>query len=152
MVAATSGLVQRSNGRATPEQNLHVTLAFLGDADETEFAALEAVPPLPSAGVELSIDSLAYRRRPRLLWAVPGTVPEALLELERWLWTQLDELGVSRQRRAYRPHVTLARRADGVADGLTAVSWAVREFVLVQSSLGPPHSSYEIVKRWPLRS
>jgi 2'-5' RNA ligase len=151
VVRATREVVQRSAGRATPAENLHVTLAFLGDVGESEFAQLQHIPPPLIGAFELQIDTLDFRKRPRLLWAVPETLPAALSGLESWLWGRLEDLGIERERRAYRPHVTLARRANYVGDPLAPLSWPVTGFVLVQSSLGPPHSSYEIVKTWPLR-
>ena len=152
VVRATRDIVQRSAGRATPHENLHVTLAFLGDVGEAEFAQLRHIPPPLTEGFELQIDTLAFRKRPRLLWAVPGTVPAVLLGLESWLWGRLEDLGIQRDRRAYRPHVTLARRAAYVADALAPVRWPVAGFALVQSSLGPPHSTYEVVRTWPLEN
>ncbi len=152
VIGATRTLVERAPGRTTPDENLHLTLAFLGDVGEAEFARLQQISAPLSGGFQLAIDTLEFRRRPRLLWAVPGAVPAALLGLESWLWGRLGDLGIQRERRTYRPHMTLARRVDYGGGELTPVRWPVREFVLVESLLGPPHSTYTVVKSWPLRS
>lgn len=150
LISATHVLVEHASGRMTPDENLHLTLAFLGDVGENEFARVQQIVEPVSEAFELAIDTLEFRRRPRLLWAVPGTIPTALLGLESWLWEQLEDLGVQRERRAYRPHVTLARRADFVDEEFLPVCWPVREFVSVESTLGPPHSTYKVAKSWPL--
>ena len=91
---ATRSIVEHSGGRATPAENLHVTLAFLGDVGDAEFTQVRKMPTPLCEGFELSIDTLEHRKRPRLLWAVPGTVPAALLGLESWLWGRLEDLGI----------------------------------------------------------
>ncbi len=150
LVRASQLAVDRSAGRATPRANLHLTLAFLGAVGAAELARLRQISAPPLARFVLPIDTLGFRQRARLLWAAPGTVPAVLLELESWLWRELTELGISRERRAYRPHVTLARRAHLVSDTLTPLRWPVVEFVLVESSPGPRSSVYQILETWPL--
>ena len=151
LVRASRIAVERSAGRATPRANLHVTLVFLGAVSAAELARLRQSPPPPAPRFVLPIDTLGFRSRARLLWAAPGAVPPALLELESWLWSELAELGISRERRAYLPHVTLARRARHVSETLTPVRWPVAEFVLVESSPGARSSVYEILETWPLK-
>ena len=151
LVKASRIAVERSAGRATPRANLHVTLVFLGAVSAAELARLRQIPPPPAARFVLPIDTLGLRSRARLLWAAPGTVPPALLELESWLWSELAELGISRERRAYLPHVTLARRARHVSETLTPVRWPVAKFVLVESSPGARSAVYEVLETWPVK-
>ena len=151
LVSASRPAVQRSAGRATPRANLHVTLAFLGAVSEAELARVRQISTPPVERFELSIDTLGFRKRARLLWAAPDTVPPALLELESSLWSELAELEIRRERRHYLPHVTLARRARHVSDTLTPVHWPVPGFVLVESTPGPRTSVYRILETWPLK-
>ncbi len=151
LVKASQAAVDRAAGRATPRANLHVTLAFLGAVGEAELARVRQISPPSAERFALSIDTLGYRKRARLLWAAPRTVPPALLELQSWLWGELAELGISRERRPYRPHVTLARKASHVSGTLTPVRWPVAEFVLVESTPGERSSVYTILETWPLR-
>ena len=151
LVSASRPAVQRSAGRATPRANLHVTLAFLGAVSEAELARVRQISPPPVERFVLSIDTLGFRKRARLLWAAPDAVPPALLELESSLWSELAELEIPRERRPYLPHVTLARRARHVSDTLTPVHWPVPEFVLVASTPGPRSSVYRILETWPLK-
>jgi len=150
LVRATKAAVERAAGRATPPENLHVTLAFIGELGEDELSSVRQISPPRVGRIDLAIDTLGYRKRAQLLWAAPGTVPPALFALEAGLWDRLADLGITRDRRAYLPHVTLARRARPVSDTLTPVSWPVTETVLVESSLGPPHSTYEVLETYSL--
>ena len=150
LARATSATVERAAGRATPQQNLHVTLAFIGELGEGELTSVRENSPPRVGRIDLVIDTLGYRKRAQLLWAAPGTVPPALFALEAGLWDRLADIGMTRDRRAYLPHVTLARRAGPVSDTLTPVSWPVTEIVLVESTLGPPHSTYEVLETYAL--
>jgi 2'-5' RNA ligase len=150
LVRATKAIVEQAAGRATPAENLHVTLAFIGELSESELVSVRKISPPRLGRIGLAIDTLGYRKRAQLLWAAPGTVPPALFALEAGLWDRLADIGITRDRRAYLPHVTLARRAHPVKDTLAPVSWPVSEIALVESTLGPPHSTYEILATWPL--
>ncbi len=150
LVRATQSAVGQAAGRPTPHENLHVTLAFIGAVSEAELARIRQISPPRVGRFEFAIDTLGFRKRARLLWAAPGTMPPALLALEARLWDRLDELGLERDRRAYRPHVTLVRKADVVSETIPPVRWPVTEIVLVESRLGPPQSTYEILETWPL--
>ena len=150
LVRATQSAVEQAAGRATAHENLHVTLAFIGELSEPEFAQVRRVSPPRVGRFDLSIDTMGYRKRAQLFWAAPAVVPPALLALEAGLWVRLTDLGITRDRRAYLPHVTLARRARPVSDTLTPVPWPVTEIVLVESTLGPPHSTYEILETYSL--
>ena len=150
LARATKATVERAAGRATPQQNLHVTLAFIGELGEGELICVREISPPRVGRLDLAIDTLGYRKRAQLLWAAPSTVPPALFALEAGLWDRLADIGIMRARRAYLPHVTLARRARPVSDTLKPVSWPVTEIVLVESTLGPPHSTYEFLETYSL--
>ena len=130
-----------------PPERLHLTLHFLGEVAEPDAAALrQRLPPLPRR-FELCFD------RP-LLWphgiAVleAQTAPAALTELHVALGDTLLGLGLRTEQRAYRPHLTLARHAQGSvppAEG-TRIRWPVDGYVLVRSHGGPP-PHYELLER-----
>ena len=66
LVRATRSVVRRSGGRATPPDNLHVTLAFLGPVTEVLLERVRRVPPLVSPHFELIFDRLGFWRGSRL--------------------------------------------------------------------------------------
>ncbi len=124
---------------ATPvrTERLHLTLHFLGEVDDGRKAALLAAMAVSFAPFELALGRNA-------LWphgiAVlePLAIPPALLALQADLGAVLTGLGVTLDARAYRPHVTLARRAAGasaVQEG-PALTWQVDRYALLESADG----------------
>ncbi|HEY5622191.1 MAG TPA: RNA 2',3'-cyclic phosphodiesterase [Gammaproteobacteria bacterium] len=150
LVRASRALVAASGGRAVPAENLHVTLAFLGELGEDEFEAVHRVTAPKVGPFELTIDRTGFRKRAQLLWAAPRDVLPALIALEAGLWERLEEIGIERERRAYLPHVTLARKARRAAGEFSPVRWPVTEMALVESTLGPPNSTYSVARTWSL--
>ena len=118
---------------ATPVKTarLHLTLHFLGDVPLTRLPELQ-VP----------CESFSLRLTHAALWphgiAVlePDTVPPALLALHANLHAALHAAGLAVDERAYRTHVTLARRATGAALPETARSldWPVHAYHLMSSA------------------
>jgi len=101
-----------SVGRAVPEENLHLTLAFLGDvADATAYELAEALDGLRLAPVALTLCGLDLYggRRPTVL-AVRATA-DGLAALHAKVMRAAREAGVDLPRSRFRPHVTIARFA-----------------------------------------
>lgn len=99
-------------GRAVPEDNLHLTLAFLGDISEPQAAALaEALDTLELPAVTLTLRGLDLfgGRRPSVLFvAAEG---EALARLHDKVARAVRVAGIALPRERFRPHVTIARFA-----------------------------------------
>lgn len=121
--------------RWTPEPNLHLTLRWLGERGEGERAAVEEALRSVAAGAEPfeaafgSVGAFPSPRRPRVIWiAVDGGGRLRLLrdELER----RLAAVGFGREKRSFRPHVTLGRARREAAPG------DFRPFVAVSGGLG----------------
>ena len=85
LVRSTRSAVRHSGGRTTAPENLHVTVAFLGSLTVEELAAARSVPPVAVSPFVLTLDTLGFWKRPRILWLAPGRVPMELMELERRL-------------------------------------------------------------------
>jgi len=149
VVRATRRAVRECGGKPTPRSNIHVTLAFLGPVDAEDLARIVVLEPPPCAPFELVLDRLGYWERSRVLWLAPSEAPAVLRSLERDLWDRLVALGFERERKAYAPHVTLARKARGVDDDVGRVVWPVHGIALVESQTGPRHSRYTVLKSWP---
>jgi 2'-5' RNA ligase len=103
--------------RLVPAENVHLTLAFLGHR------ALDEVEPL-SALVERFAGAAAPAlrtggalwlspRRPHVLTVAVEDVDGRLAQLHDGVWTALESLGHERERRAFRPHLTVARIRHG---------------------------------------
>ncbi len=155
-------------GRMTlvAEENLHVTLKFLGDVHRGDLAALDEV--LAEAGTRLAPGTVEIRgigafpdlARPRVIWAGVGDPEGILSRVHARLNETLARFGVKRERKRYVPHVTLARVRGPVDAGLlrdraagAAEEWYgeqdVERYTLYMSELvrgGPPR--YTVMGRY----
>ncbi|SMH34673.1 RNA 2',3'-cyclic phosphodiesterase [Maritimibacter sp. HL-12] len=97
-------------GRVLPEENLHLTLAFLGEISEPQardVAELLASLRLAPVRIELGgLDLFGGRRPGALVIAARG---EGLAPLHDKVAHAVRDAGVTLGRRRFRPHVTLAR-------------------------------------------
>ena len=97
-------------GRIVPEENLHLTLAFLGEVADVRLADLaEALDGLDLPPVALTLQGLDLfgGKRPSVLFAAAsGTNLDSLHDK---VMRAAREVGISLPRTRFRPHVTLAR-------------------------------------------
>jgi len=133
------------------EENLHLTLQFLGNVDAEKAAFLIANMQNALAGFpvfSLRLDGLGFfpgERKPRILWA--GLTGD-LASLQR-LHKRVQEAnllgGFPAEEREFRPHLTLARlRSARGADKLAAL---VKELGAAAAGLGElPVTAVELVK------
>lgn len=141
-------------GRQTRRDTIHLTLAFLGAVERTRhdvLRSLAASVEAPAFSWELC--KYGWWRHNRIAWAAPALTPDALTSLVQQLNGGLKQAGFQVDERPYSPHVTLLRKSDCRHAEMAAnpVAWAVSEFVLVRSIVGPEGSAYEVIGRWPLR-
>src|SRR6476661_5320556 len=79
-------LQTRLQGRKTPYDKLHVTLAFLGSQPVSVLPTLhDILADLPASPLTLTLDRLSYFTKNRIAWAGMHDVPETLLLLQRAL-------------------------------------------------------------------
>jgi len=135
---------------------LHVTLKFVGSVDATVFSKLVQLTASEARRFEAFDASLAHvtafpsPRRARVLVALVASESKVLPELASSLDEACGELGVARESRAFRAHVTLARlRRPGdatramAATELEPLGVRMSELVLFESTLGPGGARYE---------
>ena len=126
-------------GRVTHPDRIHLTLAFLGDADPEEARATAAAVRLPACA--FPIERARYWAHNRIVWVGPAETPAELSALA-------EALG---EERGYAAHVTLLRKArPGALPPVPALEWPVPEFVLVGSTLSAEGPSYEVLGRYAL--
>jgi len=136
----------------------HLTLEFLGNVEAARqpalhAAVLQALQALGSMGVseeELIFDRLEHWARPEVLCLVASTVPPGLARLVVALRAALAERGFEPERREFRPHLSLARKARRrvSARPVEALSWPVRTLVLARSVSDAAGSRYEPLASW----
>lgn|GEM_PF-164064 len=141
-------------GRDMREDTLHATLIFLGEVDVTRLESLKlAAQEVVGDEFEVCFDEARYWRHNHIVYAAPGTVPPQLLKLAKALEQRLIAHRFSFDQRAFKPHVTLLRKAQWVDQALPdmpAVTWHIREFVLVQSAAGGIDANYRVLTRFRL--
>lgn len=131
---------QDCGGRATPVERIHLTLAFLGEADAEAAKRLAQTIRLPRCGFLL--ERSRYWAHNRIVWVGPAETPPALAALA----AALGERG------RFAAHITLIRKARpprGLPP-LPALNWPVEEFRLVNSALGREGPDYEVLGRYAL--
>ena len=112
-------------GNFSLRDNLHMTLAFLGECDAAAAgAAWAAVKAAEFERFTMVVDRVGCdRHHGRELWWAGVADCRELMTLQRAVARGLDVRGCEFDRRAFRPHTTLAREVD-----TTALPWAVEEF------------------------
>jgi 2'-5' RNA ligase len=138
-----------TGGSVTREEKIHLTLAFLGDADAVK--AIAAAKNVQGKGHSLPIERARYWRESRIVWAGPRATPPPLLELFKALELELYKQDFMLERRPFAAHVTLIRKARAAALApLPALEWPVSDFLLVRSSLSGAGPSYDVLERFTL--
>lgn len=106
-------------GRITDPENLHLTLAFLGDQPQAALEELHMqLETIRSVPFELRLRGLGTfgNRDPRVIWA--GVEPEPALSILRdKVRSAARVAGIDLPRERFRPHVTLARLGDRIEPG-----------------------------------
>ena len=97
------------HGRETVPENMHLTLAFIGDYDDPELVK-EIIRGIEVRPFEIRLSGIgAYGD---LWWAGLENSPP-LLAVSKRLRRGLADAGVPFDRKKFSPHITLMRRADG---------------------------------------
>lgn len=150
LLAAWAREVQQlSGGRATDETKIHLTLAFLGEADPAK--AIRAGLGVAGQAHELPVEKSHYWRENSIVWVGPREAPEALKALHARLGTGLQREGFVLERRPFAAHVTLVRKARAAKlPAIPQVQWPVREFLLVRSAVSSKGATYQPLERFTL--
>lgn len=147
-------IYEPGNGRVVDPANLHLTLAFLHNVENTLLPCIsEAAQRACTDPFSITLERIGWWRRAGILWIGPPDTHARLNDLEGKLWQELGDCGFIPERRRFTPHVTLARkvtRAPGVQT-LSPIHWPVSSIVLVESVTGRSQSTYHVIGTWPLR-
>ena len=153
---ADAAAVLRIDGaaRPVPPENLHLTLAFVGEVAISELAVLQQIGSAEqTTGCTIKLDAYEYWPEPQVVVAAARETPAALLEL----WTRLHRALThgpvpSRPPAPLRPHVTLARKVAQapVRQAMSPIDWKARSFSLVRSDTSGVRSVYTVVDTWSL--
>jgi len=165
------------DARWVNEGSLHITLKFIGEQADGKVEAIQQSLDGISAGApEIHFRGYGFFPTPRsarVFWVGIKAGPE-LRALATAIDDRMPALGISREERAFSPHLTLARLSGGsgsprwrkgdgpnrtfqrLQEKLSALpepefgSMTAREFCLYQSQLSPKGSKYTKLARFPL--
>jgi 2'-5' RNA ligase len=140
----------------TRAENLHLTLKFIGEFEESKVPQLcDALKNIPEVGTfSMALTGLDFlpERGPIRIVAAALDGGEKLLALQSQIEEFCATQNIPRENRRYRPHITLARARrplprsakSRLARGVTTQSaqLMVKEFVLIESKLSNRGSQY----------
>ena len=121
-------------GNFTPRENMHLTLAFIGEYPDKE-EVMDALSSVTFSAFSLSLSGLGCFRD--LWWAgMYESVP--LAAVARRIRRALAEHNIPFDRKRFSPHITLLRKAVGTMPGIQieTVSMAVERISLIRSDRG----------------
>lgn len=156
LVRLAHEIAHHGHGKAPREDNLHITLAFLGLVAAERVGALARIGRDAAAGITpfgLSLERVGGTGF-GIAWLSPDGVPPSLAALHAALAAGLAREGFPTERRMFRPHLTLARHCARAAHrgAVQPISWQVERLALVESTLAPGGSRYREVAGWALGS
>jgi 2'-5' RNA ligase len=144
-------------------ESIHITLKFIGEVAEKRLEDIEgALTGLTWKPFAITVRSVGFfpgNRSPRVFWA--GMEAPTMQNLAEELDSRMERLGFDKEKRAFRPHITLARARDSRIDSsLVAAaskyaehrfgSFTVDRIFLFKSVLKPTGAVYERLKEYPL--
>lgn len=146
-------------------ENLHLTLAFLGEVPEPVLEDLHAaLSGLRFAGFDMALAGIGHfgGERPRAVWAGVADCPP-LIALQSKVERIAVMAGIKVDRRRFLPHVTLGRFDPPAPDQVMRLERAIAEralfrtppfrveaVVMFRSHLRAKGAQYEELARYPL--
>ncbi|MEN8198625.1 MAG: RNA 2',3'-cyclic phosphodiesterase [Thermodesulfobacteriota bacterium] len=150
--------------RWVKDEQLHLTLRFIGEVDEPLFQDIrEVLGGVEAQAFSLQLDGIGCfppRGRPRIVWAGVAANRE-LLHLQKKIESVLTrEAGLDPEGRKYAPHITLARLKNTPPERVGRYleeyglffcpPFAVDCFSLYSSFLGKNGASHVLEESYPL--
>ena len=137
LLQAQEALKKQGRGNFTRRENLHLTLAFIGETQRLD-AARDALRAIQSKAFTLHMEKIGAFDD--LIWAGAELSPP-LAALQKEVEHLLRVQGFTLEKRAFRPHITLCRRfapfgkRDLIAaqHALGSIKSAVTRVVLMES-------------------
>jgi 2'-5' RNA ligase len=144
-------------------ESVHVTLKFIGEIPDSRLEEINAaLAGLTSKPIPIGVRGVGFfpgARSPRVLWV--GMVAPALQELVNEIDGRMERLGFEREKRGFKPHITLARAKDARLDASlvdAAARYETHEFgsfivdriFVFKSTLKPSGAVYEKLREFVL--
>ncbi|NYT37940.1 RNA 2',3'-cyclic phosphodiesterase [Allopusillimonas soli] len=144
-------------GRIMRQDTLHLTLAFLGGTGERDVQRLiQAVPGWTARIEPITLRRFGRFHGPRVVWAGPDENSRIvwLDALHQAVWSRLESMGWQPPSEAFRPHVSLLRRAGSGDMAMLGcrppITWTPEACVLAASQPDLGGSRYQVLARMRL--
>ncbi len=109
--------------RPVPEEQIHLTLRFIGEVEATMFHDIrERLVDIDSRPLTTAISGVGHfppRGKPRVVWAGLESAGDIII-LRNKVNSLLRQCGVEPERRKFHPHVTLARLKNSSPERVAA--------------------------------
>jgi 2'-5' RNA ligase len=144
-------------------ESIHITLKFIGEVAEKQIDDIDAaVTGLSWKSFAITVRGVGFfpgNRSPRVFWA--GMEAPTMQKLAEEFDSRMERLGFEKEKRAFRPHITLARSRDSRIDSSLVVaasqydghdfgSFMVDRVFLFKSILKPTGAVYERLREYLL--
>jgi RNA 2',3'-cyclic 3'-phosphodiesterase len=144
-------------------ESIHITLKFLGEVPDKRVGQIDAsLAGLTWKRFTIAVHGVGFfpgARSPRVFWA--GMDAPTMQELTEELDARMEPLGFEREKRTFRPHITLARAKASRLDAAlvtASATFAERNFGsftadrinLVQSTLKQTGAVHSTIKEYSL--
>jgi 2'-5' RNA ligase len=144
-------------------ESIHITLKFIGEIPEKRLEDIDAeLTGFTWKPFNITVRGVGFfpgNRSPRVFWA--GLEAPTMKDMAEEVDARMERLGFDKEKRAFRPHITLARARDNRIDSsLVTASEAYQEYdfgsfladrvFLFQSTLKSSGAVYEKLKEYLL--
>ncbi len=139
-----------AKARAVPANNLHLTLAFLGEQHESHINSVgSALATICCQPWLQSLDQCGLFQRAKVAYLAPKKAAPELLQLATEIQQTMGKIISYRPQQQFIPHVTVFRQFTGSSNDLWLQqqwNWPVSHFALYHSL----HGNYHLIEQWPL--
>ncbi len=125
-------------GSFTDKNNLHLTLRFLGEVPPGKLKSIcDAMAEISAQAFGLEIKGAVMFNKSGIAAAKVGGDTKSLCALHKSVETALEKIGFEKDKRQYRPHITLARKFRAFGDiekrPQSSCVFEVKEIILFES-------------------
>ncbi|MFT5789807.1 MAG: 2'-5' RNA ligase [Shewanella sp.] len=139
--------------RLVPRDNLHMTLAFLGQAsNETIDVLINSVDAINKPRFKVRLDLIEHWQKPKILCLKGAASDPNLMALANTAQLLAQQLSLHQSEHHYNPHITLSRKATAAVSDVTYQPLLLQPTTLhlFQSFAGADGVEYPILHSWPL--
>ncbi len=166
-IADVQAELKRENARIswTKPENIHVTLKFLGDVEESKIDSIAGVIQKVTENIQSftvkvkTLGAFPNLRRARVLWMGLENVSAELTQIAEGIETGLSQLGFPKEERKFSPHLTIGRVKSALSNrfvekfqsyAFEGGEFKVEEIILMKSDLHPAGAIYTRLRKFGL--